>query len=59
VRSGPGASNPTVAGSPLAQGAVVQGHEDSGDWKRITAQGSGVTGWVSAKFLQPAVPAPA
>jgi SH3 domain-containing protein len=57
VRSGPGASNPTVAGSPLAQGTVVQGLQDQGDWKQVKAQGSGVTGWVSAKFLQPAVPA--
>jgi N-acetylmuramoyl-L-alanine amidase len=57
VRSGPGAGNPTVAGSPLAQGTVVQGLADQGDWKRIVVQGGGVTGWVSAKFLQPVVPA--
>lgn len=58
VRSGPGAGNALVAGSPLAKGTVVQGFEDNGSWKRVTAQGSGVTGWVSAKFLA-AVPAPA
>ncbi|HEX8692624.1 MAG TPA: SH3 domain-containing protein [Longimicrobium sp.] len=59
VRGGPGTSNPIVAGSPLAAGTVVEGFEDQGGWKRIAVQGSGVTGWVSAKFLQPAVPAPA
>jgi hypothetical protein len=58
VRSGPGASNPTVAGSPLPAGTLVQGLEDSAGWKRIAGQGaaSGVTGWVSAQFLQAAVP---
>jgi uncharacterized protein YgiM (DUF1202 family) len=52
VRGGPGASNALVHGSPLAHGAVVQGHEDQNGWKRITAQGSGVTGWVSAQYLK-------
>ncbi len=59
VRSGPGASNALVHGSPLAHGAVVQGHEDQNGWKRITAQGSGVTGWVSAQYLTAAAPQPA
>ncbi|HET7462595.1 MAG TPA: N-acetylmuramoyl-L-alanine amidase [Longimicrobium sp.] len=61
IRSGPGASNPTVQGSPLASGTVVQGFEDNGGWKRVAvAQGSkhGVTGWVSAKFLKAAVQVP-
>ncbi|HYJ78204.1 MAG TPA: glycoside hydrolase family 19 protein, partial [Longimicrobiaceae bacterium] len=57
LRSGPGAGNPTVAGSPLAAGTVVQGLQDQGGWKRVTVQGTAVTGWVSAQFLQPAVPA--
>ena len=56
VRSGPGASNPTVAGSPLPPGAVVRGVEDQAGWKRITAEGSAVAGWVSAQFLE-AIPA--
>ena len=56
VRSGPGSSNPTVAGSPLAAGAFVRGHEDRDGWKRITVEGSSTAGWVSAQFLE-AVPA--
>lgn len=59
VRSGPGASNSLVHGSPLSHGAIVQGHEDQNGWKRITAQGSGVTGWVSAQYLKAAAPQPA
>lgn len=59
VRGGPGTANAIVAGSPLPAGTVVQGFEDQNGWKRIAVQGSGVAGWVSAKFLQPAVPAPA
>ncbi|HET7233637.1 MAG TPA: SH3 domain-containing protein [Longimicrobium sp.] len=53
VRSGPGASNGLVAGSPLAKGTLVEGLEDNGGWKRITAA-NGVTGWVSATYLAPA-----
>lgn len=53
VRSGPGASNPTVAGSPLAQGATVHGGETRDGWMQVVAQGSGVTGWVSAQYLHP------
>jgi N-acetylmuramoyl-L-alanine amidase len=56
VRSGPGATNPTVAGSPLQAGTVVRGSEDSDGWKRITAEGKNVAGWVSAQFLE-AIPA--
>lgn len=52
VRSGPGASNATVPGSPLAKDAVVQELEDSGDWKRVVSLGAGqVTGWVKAEYL--------
>jgi N-acetylmuramoyl-L-alanine amidase len=63
IRSGPGASNPTVKGGPLPTGTIVQGFEDNGTWKRVTVQGtvngvSGVTGWVSAKFLKTAVQVP-
>lgn len=63
IRSGPGASNPAVKGGPLPAGTVVQGFEDSGSWKRVAVQGtvrgvSGVTGWVSAKFLKAAVQVP-
>ncbi len=53
VRSGPGVANATVAGSPLAPGTIVRGVEDQAGWKRVTAEGSGVAGWVSAQFLQP------
>jgi len=57
VRSGPGTSNPPVAGSPLATGTIVRGVEDRDGWKRIQAEGSGVAGWVSAQYLEPvAVP---
>ena len=58
VRGGPGASNPTVA-APLPRGTRVQGLETQGGWTRIAVPGSGVTGWVSAQYLQPAcAPAP-
>jgi N-acetylmuramoyl-L-alanine amidase len=56
VRSGPAAENPTVAGSPLREGAIVRGTEDSNGWKRVTAEGSTVAGWVNASFLD-ALPA--
>jgi len=59
VRSGPGASNALVAGSPLARGTQVEGLEDNGGWKRIRAA-NGVTGWASAQYLAPmTAPAPA
>jgi len=58
VRSGPGASNGLVAGSPLARGTHVEGLEDNGGWKRIRAA-NGAIGWVSAQFLAPSAPAPA
>lgn len=54
VRSGPGSSNPTVAGSPLAAGTFVRAEADQDGWKQIRAEGSSVAGWVSAKFLEPA-----
>jgi N-acetylmuramoyl-L-alanine amidase len=54
VRTGPGASNPAVAGSPLAAGTFVRGGQDQGGWKQVTAEGTGVAGWVSARFLEPA-----
>lgn len=57
VRSGPGASNPTVPGSPLAGGTQVQALQAQDGWTRITVPATGVTGWVSSQFLQPAVPA--
>lgn len=53
VRSGPGSTNPTVAGSPLQPGTIVRGAEDQNGWKRITAEGSSVAGWVAAQFLEP------
>lgn len=53
VRSGPSAGNPTVAGSPLQPDTVVRGTEDQAGWKRIAAEGSSVSGWVSAQFLEP------
>jgi N-acetylmuramoyl-L-alanine amidase len=53
VRGGPGATNPTVAGSPLQPGTIVRCTEASDGWKRITAEGVNVAGWVSAQFLQP------
>ena len=63
VRTGAGASNATVPGSPLPKGTIVTGLADQGGWKQVVAQGTvngvaNVTGWVAAQFLQPA-PAPA
>lgn len=57
VRSGPGAANPPVAGSPLPQGTQVQAQQTQDGWTQITVPGSGVAGWVSSQYLQPAVPA--
>lgn len=54
VRSGPGTSNPATG--TVAKGTVVTAVADQDGWKQITAP---VSGWVSAKYLQPAVPAPA
>ncbi len=59
VHDAPDAAAPTVAGSPLQKGAVVQGLADQGGWKQVAADGSGVTGWVSAQYLQAAAPVPA
>lgn len=53
VRSGPGMDNAPVAGSPLPPDTIVRATEDQGGWKRITAEGSSVSGWVSAKYLEP------
>lgn len=54
VRSGPGTANATVSGSPLAPGTFVRGGAEQDGWKQVTAEGSGVAGWVSAQFLEPA-----
>jgi putative chitinase len=59
VRSGPGAANATVAGSPLAQGTQVHALQTQDGWTQITVPATGVAGWVSAQYLQAAVPAPA
>ena len=56
VRSGPGTSNPTVAGSPLPRDTIVEELETSGGWTRVRARdGRGTTGWVSAQHLAPAI----
>ena len=52
VRSKPDKAASPVAGSPLANGTVVEGFEDSGSWKRIRSVDRGVTGWVSASYLK-------
>jgi putative chitinase len=52
VRSGPDKSNEAVG--TVSQGTVVTAVADQNGWKRITAP---VAGWVSAQYLQPAVPA--
>jgi hypothetical protein len=63
IRSGPGAANAPVAGSPLPKGIVVTVQQEQNGWKQVTVQDTvngqtNVTGWVSAQFLAPA-PAPA
>lgn len=62
VRAGPDASHPMVAGSPVPRGTVVQGLADQGPWKKVLVHGSvrgetGITGWVSERYLKPVVPA--
>lgn len=52
VRSGPGSGNAVV--TTLARGTVVTAVADQDGWKQITAPAAG---WVSAQFLQAAVPA--
>jgi N-acetylmuramoyl-L-alanine amidase len=61
VRRGPGTQESTVDGSPLPTGTIVRAVADRDGWKQVTAEGAvnsvtGVSGWVSAKFLEP-VPA--
>lgn len=56
IRTGPGASHPTVKGSPLAHGARVQVLEEKEGWYRVRVLGpakglSNIEGWVSARFL--------
>ena len=53
VRSGPGAASARVPGGPLPPGSIVRGVEDRDGWTRVTAEGSGMAGWVSAQFLEP------
>lgn len=53
VRSGPGKTNEAVG--TVSKGTVVTAVAEQGGWMQITAP---VSGWVSAKYLQPAVPAP-
>jgi putative chitinase len=53
VRSGPDRSNEAVG--TVSLGTVVTAVADQNGWKQIT---SPINGWVSAKYLQPAVPAP-
>jgi N-acetylmuramoyl-L-alanine amidase len=52
VRSGPDANAAPVAGSPLQANTFVRGLQDAGGWKRVQAEGSGVVGWVNAKFVE-------
>lgn len=52
VRSGPGAGNAVV--TTLSRGTVVTAVAEQNGWKQITAPAAG---WVSAQFLQAAVPA--
>jgi putative chitinase len=52
VRSGPGSGNAVV--TTLAKGTVVTAVAEQNGWKQITAPAAG---WVSAQFLQAAVPA--
>ena len=64
VRTGPMPGAVPVQGSPIPAGTLVQGMETQGEWRRIVAQGTvngvpGVSGWVSAQYLQPAGGAPA
>lgn len=64
IRSGPDAAQPVVPGSPLPGGTVVEGLEDQGGWKRVVVPSpvngvNGVTGWVSARYLQATAPTPA
>ncbi|HEX8904860.1 MAG TPA: glycoside hydrolase family 19 protein, partial [Longimicrobiaceae bacterium] len=40
IRSGPGAGNVAVAGSPLPKGTVVHGMQDQGGWKLVAVQGT-------------------
>lgn len=52
VRSGPGKTNEAIG--TVSTGTVVTAVAQQGGWMQIT---SPVSGWVSAQYLQPAVPA--
>jgi N-acetylmuramoyl-L-alanine amidase len=61
IRGGPGTSHPKVDGSPVPRGTIVQELADEGAWKKVLVHGTvrgetGITGWVSARYLKPAVP---
>jgi N-acetylmuramoyl-L-alanine amidase len=58
LRAGAGAGNPTVAGSPLPRGTVVEALESAGEWRRVRVQGAvngaaSPAGWVHGGFLEP------
>jgi N-acetylmuramoyl-L-alanine amidase len=59
VRRGPSAREGLVDGSPLPAGTIVRAVADRDGWKQVTAEGAvngvtGVSGWASAKYLEPA-----
>jgi N-acetyl-anhydromuramyl-L-alanine amidase AmpD len=58
VRMEPGLDQPTVNGSPLPQGAVVEQLDVRGAWRRVVAREpvngvAHVTGWVTRAALEP------
>lgn len=54
LRSGPGVENPTVTGSPLVLGTLVQVTASATGWKHVQKQGmSAIQGWVAEQFVAP------
>lgn len=60
VRTGPGLEFPTVAGSPLPRGALVEVDASSALWRHVSAHldgGSVVIGWAHGEYLAGVAPA--
>lgn len=55
VRAGPGVHHPTVTGSPLAKGSVVEVVEVDGNWSLVRTPDAATEGWVFSRYLAPLV----
>ncbi|MBJ6724442.1 N-acetylmuramoyl-L-alanine amidase [Geomesophilobacter sediminis] len=52
IRSGPGAQNAALPGSPLPQGTAVNFLKAEGGWWLVDVQDRDLDGWVNSRYLQ-------